>query len=47
MTPNVTTEQLSQALFQTDPANTCCKENDCFDEYDYLAEAIVERLMEG
>ncbi|MBJ6137966.1 hypothetical protein [Marinobacter litoralis] len=47
MTLNVTTEQLSHALFQTDPANTCCKENDYFDEYDYVAEAIVERMVEG
>jgi hypothetical protein len=25
-------EQISQALFETDPMRTCCKENDCFDE---------------
>lgn len=27
-------EQISKALFKADPMNTCCKENDCFDEYD-------------
>ena len=27
--------------------DTCCKENDCFDEYDRIAEAIEDRLIEG
>ncbi|WP_417529528.1 hypothetical protein [Marinobacter lipolyticus] len=40
-------EQISQTLFETDPMNTCCKENDCFDEYDYIAKAVAESLAEG
>jgi hypothetical protein len=40
-------EQISGALFEIDPINTCCRENDCFDEYDYVAEAVTERLAEG
>lgn len=40
-------EQISQALFETDPMNTCCKDNDCFDEYDYIAKAVAERLAAG
>jgi hypothetical protein len=27
--------------------NTCCKENDCFDEYDKVAEDVAQRLWEG
>jgi hypothetical protein len=26
---------------------TCCKENDCFDEYDKVAEDVAERLLGG
>lgn len=40
-------EQISQALFETDPMNTCCKENDCFDEYDLVANAVAERIAAG
>ncbi len=40
-------KQISQALFETDPMNTCCQENDCFDEYYYIAKAVVERLSAG
>ena len=40
-------EQISQALFETDPMNTGCKENDCFDEYDRVARDIAGRLAEG
>jgi len=40
-------EQISQALFETDPMRTCCKENDCFDEYDKVAEDVAERLLGG
>ena len=40
-------EQISKALFETDPMNTCCKENDCFDEYDKVAEDVAQRLWEG
>ncbi|PPK50051.1 hypothetical protein [Marinobacter persicus] len=38
---------LSRALFYTDPMNTCCQENDCFDEYDAIAADIAERLENG
>ncbi len=47
MTVKHRAEQISKALFETDPMNTCCKENDCFDEYDYVAKAVEERLDEG
>jgi hypothetical protein len=40
-------EQISKVLFETDPMNTCCKENDCFDEYDKVAEDVAQRLWEG
>lgn len=40
-------EQISKALFETDPMNTGCKENDCFDEYDRVARDIAGRLAEG
>lgn len=40
-------EQISRALFETDPMNTGCKENDCFDEYDRVASAIADRLVAG
>ncbi|WP_138103098.1 MULTISPECIES: hypothetical protein [Marinobacter] len=42
-----TKDQISQALFEADPMNTCCKENDCIDEYDGIAEAISARLLKG
>lgn len=32
---------LSLALFNEDPAGTMCKENDCDDEYDYIAASII------
>ena len=40
-------EQISRALFETDPMNTGCKENECFDEYDRVASDIADRLAEG
>lgn len=34
---------LNAALFQIDPAGTCCKENDCGDEYlSFARETLVE-----
>lgn len=42
-----TTEQISKALFESDPMNTCCKENDCYDEYDSVAAEVVQHLEEG
>lgn len=47
MSARLTAQQVSKALFDADPMNTCCRENDCFDEYDYVAEAVTERLAEG
>jgi hypothetical protein len=38
---------ISQALFEFDPMNTCCKENQCFDEYDRIAEVVEGRLRQG
>lgn len=38
-------EQLSEAFYLADPMNTCCVENDCTDEYDYLA-AQVRSLLD-
>ena len=40
-------EQISQALFETDPMNTGCKKYDCFDEYDRVASDIADRLAAG
>jgi hypothetical protein len=47
MSSNYSAEQISKALFEADPMNTCCKENECFDEYDRIAEVIEDRLKEG
>lgn len=47
MTNDCTAEEISQALFTTDPLNTCCKENECLDEYDHVAEAAVEKIACG
>jgi hypothetical protein len=47
MSSNYSAEQISKALFEADPMNTCCKENDCYGEYDRVAEAIEDRLKEG
>lgn len=47
MIADISTDIISQALFHTDPMHTCCKENDCFDEYDRVAEDIRERMQAG
>jgi hypothetical protein len=47
MHQNLTVEQISAVLFNTDPMGTCCKENDCFDEYDNIANAVFESLASG
>ncbi|MGM0905568.1 MAG: hypothetical protein ACQEVQ_03440 [Pseudomonadota bacterium] len=36
---------LSLALFNEDPAGTMCKENECDDEYDYIAASIIANPM--
>lgn len=43
----LTTEAISAALFRADPMHICCRENDCFDEYDRVAEGVVGKLEEG
>ncbi|WP_290536758.1 hypothetical protein [Alcanivorax sp.] len=37
----------SQALYDTDPMGTCCKENGCTDEYDAVARSLDALLGEG
>ncbi len=43
----LTTENLSSSLFHLDPMHTCCVENDCFDEYDRVANCVVQLVQEG
>jgi len=45
MQPSI--KQISKALFDTDPMQTCCKENDCFDEYDLVAKQIYRNVEAG
>ena len=40
-------ERISRALYEADPLNTCCKENESFDEYDHIANSIEVRLSGG
>jgi hypothetical protein len=47
MNMQLTADQISRALFESDPMNTCCKENDCFDEYDRIAAGVAESLEAG
>lgn len=47
MNMQLTTDQISRALFENDPMNTCCKENDCFDEYDRVAVDVAQCLEAG
>jgi hypothetical protein len=39
--------RISEVLFDHDPMNTCCKENDCFDEYDSIAQSAFDKLSNG
>ncbi len=39
--------QISKILFEFDPMGTCCKENDCFDEYDSVAQSAFDKLSNG
>ena len=36
--------ELTKLLFDIDPMNTCCKENDCFDEYQSISIEIVSYI---
>lgn len=42
-----TTQNISDILFEIDPVDTCCKENECFDEYDtvsfWIANSVINR----
>lgn len=38
---------VSEILFQNDPMRTCCVENECNDEYDSVAAAIVNDVLTG
>ncbi|MBF5052663.1 hypothetical protein ISO4_01265 [Alcanivorax venustensis ISO4] len=40
-------QRISRVLFDIDPMGTCCKENDCFEEYDGVAMAVADRLEHG
>lgn len=43
----ITTERLSQVLFERDPMNTACKENDVFDEYNLIAASTIDLMERG
>jgi len=38
---------LSAILYENDPMNTCCVENECIDEYDSVSEDIVISIEDG
>ena len=40
-------QEVSRALFETDPMHTACRENDCFDEYDRVARDVVAEIDDG
>lgn len=41
------TSYLSEALYELDPANTCCKQNGCSDEYELIAQSIIAAEKTG
>lgn len=41
------TNEVSNILFEYDPANTCCVENECYDEYDLIAEDATKMIRGG
>jgi hypothetical protein len=43
----MTAAQLSEQLYQHDPMHTCCRENDCTDEYDGVAAAVMTLAEQG
>ena len=45
--PSIHWQQVSEILFETDPMQTACRENDCFDEYDRVARAVVDEMEDG
>lgn len=43
----ISAQELSYNLYVLDPANTCCFENECEDEYDSVARQIIEDIKSG
>ena len=39
--------ELSDILYRLDPAHTCCKENECYEEYDGTADTIISFVKDG
>lgn len=44
---NLEQQKISKLLFDLDPMMTCCRENDCFDEYDLISASVTELMMDG
>lgn len=40
----INAEHISEILYNNDPANTACVENEAFDEYDRVSETVYEML---
>ncbi|RUO62219.1 hypothetical protein [Pseudidiomarina insulisalsae] len=40
-------ERFNRAMFDVDPMNTCCGENECYEEYARIADAAVNYVLEG
>ncbi|MCX4190809.1 hypothetical protein [Methylophaga sp. OBS3] len=38
---------LCQTLYENDPMGTCCKENECFDEYNHIAAQTADLMDQG
>lgn len=46
-TGHFSAEKINTALYLSDPMHTCCVENDCFDEYQNIAQHARELLAAG
>lgn len=40
-------ETINTALFETDPMNTCCKENNCQYEYEKISAKVLQHIQQG
>lgn len=47
MTNPITAKAIAAVLFELDPMSTCCKENNCRDEYDRIALGITSKMKAG
>lgn len=47
MTKPISLETINAILFEIDPMNTCCKENNCYDEYERIASDIASMTSTG